>query len=69
MAFLLDRAALQDLALARSEYTGSERAQLIGELLRLAGATDSKMWCASKAPPPKAEWYLRYRDALLRGKE
>ncbi len=69
LAFLLDRAALQDLALARSLFTGTDRVRLIGEVLRLAGATDSKTWCASKTLPPKAEWYLRYRDALLRGKE
>lgn len=66
LGYFLDRAALQDMALARA---GGEavKTRLIGEVLRLAGTPDSSAWCDSRTPPPNPEWYLRVRDFLLRG--
>jgi hypothetical protein len=69
LAFFYDRAVQQDIALARSARSESDRIANIGALLRVTEARDSKSWCEAKALPKSPEWYLRFRDHLLRGDE
>jgi hypothetical protein len=67
VGYMLDRAALQDIALARQLETHVTRPVIIGGLLRISGAGDSLSWCASRTTPDSPEWYLRFRDLLLHG--
>jgi hypothetical protein len=63
---LLSREAAEDLALIRKLERTATRPGLIGNILRLGGAEDSKSWCAAPLPESR-DWYLRVRDMLLRG--
>lgn len=67
LAYFVDRLALQDIALART-FREEAKTWLIAELLRAAGATSSRAWCEDRRLPDNADWYLRFRDAVLRGR-
>jgi hypothetical protein len=65
---MIRRNAEQDVALAAS-YEKKHAPEVIAKLLEASGARVREEWCAaSYAPHPSGpEWYLRFRDWLLRG--
>jgi hypothetical protein len=67
LSYFVDRLALQDMALAQTLREG-DKVLLIADLLRAAGAASSRAWCEDRRPPDSLDWYLRFRDALLRGR-
>jgi hypothetical protein len=67
LQYMLERAAMQDIALAGVLEKHLSRAMIVGGVLRLADATNSRVWCAEPFSPESPEWYLRFRDLLLRG--
>ncbi|MCZ2074851.1 MAG: hypothetical protein LC130_07600 [Bryobacterales bacterium] len=63
---LVRRGVEQDLMLARALENKAGRDAVIKTLLRHAGAATEAEFCGTAAPGRDAEWYLRFRDYLLR---
>lgn len=63
---LIRRGVEQDLMLARALEKKAGRDTVVKTLLRHAGAATEAEFCGAAAPGSDAEWYLRFRDYLLR---
>lgn len=63
---LVRRGVEQDLMLARALEKKAGRDAVVRTLLRHAGTATEAEFCGAASPGSDAEWYLRFRDYLLR---